>query len=104
MWRFEVESDTENMEGGSSLKGADATGLYSQTQPAAEAIIESPTEEDVFYVASGMHGKAGTWHIYSVDMRRSPPKVSRLAPIPPAAWLNGGTSVPHPTNPLILMA
>jgi hypothetical protein len=106
-------------------------GSYAST-PAAEAIVRGPvangtseTFSDVFYVTSGIHGKQGTWWIYEVDMRPFRPKaqsldrasdtaipgtvtgkakVTRLAPIPTATWLNGGTSIAHPRNPLILMA
>lgn len=89
------------------------TSLYSP-HIAAEAIIESPleAEADVFYIFAGIHGKRGTWYVYSLDLRdwdpvassSSPPIVRRLAAIPTATWLNGGTAVPHPASPLILMA
>ncbi|OAG45136.1 hypothetical protein AYO21_00484 [Fonsecaea monophora] len=95
-------------------------GSYAST-PAAEAIVESPITPDLFYLFSGVHGKKGTWWVYELDMRSFLPyaspaktsatgqvatgvKVKRLAPVPAATWLNGGTAVPHRSEPLILMA
>ncbi|KAH0828391.1 hypothetical protein FOPE_01585 [Fonsecaea pedrosoi] len=95
-------------------------GSYAST-PAAEAIVESPVTPDLFYLFSGVHGKNGTWWVYELDMRSFLPyaspaktsatrevatrvKVKRLAPVPAATWLNGGTAVPHHSGPLILMA
>jgi hypothetical protein len=93
--------------------GGDQHGSYAST-PAAEAIVESPTVPDVFYITSGIHGKKGTWWIYEVDMRSFKPngsssagrsaKVTRLAPIPEATWLNGGTAISNTHKSLILMA
>ncbi|EXJ69671.1 uncharacterized protein A1O5_06742 [Cladophialophora psammophila CBS 110553] len=88
----------------------DSHGFYAST-PTAEAIVESPIEPDLFYLFSGIHGKKGTWWVYELDMRSFVPapeptqvKVRRLAPVPTVTWLNGGTAIPHPTVPLILMA
>lgn len=95
--------------------------MYAST-PAAEAIIRGPSaDSDVFYIASGIHGRAGTWWLYELDMNSFSPsrsssgtttthstngaaKITPLAPIPEAKWLNGGTAIPSPTNPLILLA
>ncbi|OAL36479.1 hypothetical protein AYO20_04095 [Fonsecaea nubica] len=100
--------------------GSEGHGSYAST-PAAEAIIESPFTPDLFYLFSGVHGKKGTWWVYELDVRSFLPstnptktsitgqvdgkvKIRRLAPVPAATWLNGGTAVPHRSEPLILMA
>ncbi|KIX99275.1 uncharacterized protein Z520_04851 [Fonsecaea multimorphosa CBS 102226] len=127
--RFELhDAQTEGRLPGNVAEEEEAEeghGIYSST-PAAEAIIESPTEPDLFYLFSGIHGKKGTWWVYELDMRSFIPssnrtrtatttsdegeqahqvaKVRRLAPVPTVTWLNGGTAIPHPTEPLILMA
>jgi hypothetical protein len=101
----------------------DGHGSYSST-PAAEAIVASPIVQDVFYIPSGLHGKEGTWAIYELDMRSFVPRqgrvsqpptttvgatsrratISKLAPVPSAAWLNGATVVGTDANSLVLMA
>ncbi len=88
---------------------------------------------DIFYVTSGIHGRKGTWWIYELDMRSFIPKsrtpiektaknvekvtsseadtsfgrarMTRLASIPDATWLNGGTAIFSPKDgSLVLMA
>ncbi|OAP57783.1 hypothetical protein AYL99_08521 [Fonsecaea erecta] len=121
--KFELEDPpTEEPSTGNTVEedGEESHGSYAST-PAAEAIVESPTHPDVFYLFSGVHGKKGTWWVYELDMRSFVPssnrpkttttddlshqvKVRRLAPVPSVTWLNGGTAIPHPSQPLILMA
>lgn len=69
----------------------------------AEAIVESATTPDLFYTFAGQHGTAGTWAMYSLDLRPFDPsasdpgttiKVSKIAEIPSAVWLNGATLLP----------
>lgn len=113
VWQFggsDAKKEKEVDNGDQSEGEEHSHGMYSST-PAAEAIVESPIEPDVFYITSGVHGKQGTWHIYSLDMRSFDNEnggkvvhVNRLAAITSATWLNGGTALPHPTRPLILMA
>lgn len=72
----------------------------------AEALVEDPNTEDVFYTFSGIHGKAGTWGVYRLDLRgfsESNPQieVKKVADVPHATWLNGGTMLPNGT---LLMA
>ncbi|KAF7893394.1 uncharacterized protein EAF02_000932 [Botrytis sinoallii] len=44
------------------------TGIYGSKNH-AEAIIEHPKIADLFYAFSGVHGKADTWAVYSLDFR-----------------------------------
>ncbi|TVY34009.1 hypothetical protein LSUB1_G007148 [Lachnellula subtilissima] len=66
----------------------------------AEALVEDPNTPDIFYTFSGFHGKAGTWSIYRLDLRAFNPSchptisVQKLANVPHALWLNGGTMFP----------
>ncbi|OQU98633.1 hypothetical protein CLAIMM_04386 [Cladophialophora immunda] len=122
--KFELEDAQaeEPLAGDVAEEGeGESHGSYAPT-PAAEAIVESPTEPDLFYLFSGIHGKKGTWWVYELDMRPFIPapkraegattgeevphqaQVRRLAPVPTVTWLNGGTTLPHPSEPLILMA
>ncbi|KIW92919.1 uncharacterized protein Z519_06768 [Cladophialophora bantiana CBS 173.52] len=117
--KFEVEGtlpeesfhgDDGKAEAASEAGEGEIHASYAST-PAAEAIVESPTEPDLFYLFSGIHGKKGTWSVYELDMRSFVPApkptqmtVRCLAPVPAVTWLNGGTAIPHPTVPLILMA
>lgn len=81
-------------------KKAPAYGTTNQ----AEAIIESATTPDLFYTFSGQHGKPGTWAVYSLDLRHFVPPasnpqstvtISKIAEVPEAVWLNGGTLLPR---------
>ncbi|KAF7909137.1 hypothetical protein EAE99_011507 [Botrytis elliptica] len=55
-----------------------------------EAIIEHPKIADLFYAFSGVHEKADTWAVYSLDFRGF------------AGWLNGATMIPETST--LLMA
>ncbi|QSZ35277.1 hypothetical protein DSL72_008146 [Monilinia vaccinii-corymbosi] len=75
----------------------------------AEAIIEHPDIGDIFYTFSGLHGKAGTWAVYRLDLREfdsvggsATMKVEKLVDIPEAIWLNGATMIPQTST--LLMA
>ncbi|KAJ9604634.1 hypothetical protein H2200_010748 [Cladophialophora chaetospira] len=124
--KFELEDHHTivTVDGGEEEESHDS---YSST-PAAEAIIESPEEGDVFYIASGIHGKKGTWWIYELDMRSFTPnaqssngvedtkdakthsaatatsnaKITRLEPISAATWLNGGTTIQYDSHTVLL--
>ena len=75
-----------------------------------EAIIEDlrPEKSDIFYTFSGQHGRPGTWAVYALDMRsfssstslETPPR--KIAAVPHAVWLNGGTFLPGTSK--LLMA
>ncbi|TGO25845.1 hypothetical protein BPAE_0071g00160 [Botrytis paeoniae] len=84
------------------------TGIYGSKNH-AEAIIEHPKIADLFYAFSGVHGKADTWAVYSLDFRSFNPShgaattvVEKLANIPGAGWLNGATMIPETST--LLMA
>ncbi|KAF4625006.1 hypothetical protein G7Y89_g13162 [Cudoniella acicularis] len=75
----------------------------------AEAIVEHPTIPDVFYTLSGVNSQAGTWAIYSLDLRKFTPSspvqtitVAKIADVPSATWLNGATIIPLPSPQLII--
>ncbi|KAB8302150.1 hypothetical protein EYC80_005598 [Monilinia laxa] len=68
----------------------------------AEAIVEHPDIADIFYTFSGLHGKAGTWALYRLDLRQFNPvhasttrKAEKLIDVPEAIWLNGATMIPQ---------
>ncbi|PQE10454.1 Quino amine dehydrogenase beta chain protein [Rutstroemia sp. NJR-2017a BBW] len=75
----------------------------------AEAIVEDLNTPDIFYTFSGLHGTAGTWAMYRVDMRQfdSPPSgthelsVTKVVDIPEAVWLNGATMIPQTSTVLV---
>ena len=76
-----------------------------------EAIIEDPRpgKSDIFYTFSGQHGRPGTWAVYALDMRSFSPSydspqtpVCKIAAVPHAVWLNGGTFLPGTSK--LLMA
>ncbi|TVY64179.1 hypothetical protein LSUE1_G008205, partial [Lachnellula suecica] len=66
----------------------------------AEALVEDPNTPDVFYTFSGIHTRPNTWSIFSLDLRNFSPSdptritVTKVAPVPTATWLNGGTMLP----------
>ena len=75
----------------------------------AEAIVEDLLIPDVFSTVSGLHGKAGTWAVFKLDLRDCNPdherpevKISKVADIPEAQWLNGATLLP--SHSVLLMA
>ncbi|TEY77490.1 hypothetical protein BOTCAL_0054g00190 [Botryotinia calthae] len=83
------------------LEDDEETGIYGSKNH-AEAIIEHPKIADLFYAFSGVHGKADTWAVYSLDFRGFDPSrgaattvVEKLADIPGAGWLNGATMIPQ---------
>lgn len=63
-----------------------------------EALVEDLRTRDVFYTFSGRHGKSGTWAVYRLDMRNfeetSSAKVTKIAEVSHAVWLNGATFIP----------
>ncbi|TGO58680.1 hypothetical protein BCON_0052g00240 [Botryotinia convoluta] len=84
------------------------TGIYGSKNH-AEAIIEHSKIADLFYAFSGVHGKADTWAVYSLDFRGFDPSrgaattvVEKLANIPGAGWLHGATMIPETST--LLMA
>ena len=78
----------------------------------AEALVEDPHIPDLFYTFSGIHGSAGTWAVWSLDLRSFLPSaknvrnykpVKKIANVPGALWLNGGTVIPV-DSPVLMMA
>ncbi|KAM3083990.1 hypothetical protein ACMFMG_001904 [Clarireedia jacksonii] len=75
----------------------------------AEAIVEDLDTPDVFYTFSGLHGKAGTWAMYRIDMRQfdllssdeQRLSVTKVADISEAVWLNGATMIPQTSTILV---
>ncbi|KAA8577082.1 hypothetical protein EYC84_007090 [Monilinia fructicola] len=74
----------------------------------AEAIVEHPDIADIFYTFSGLHGKAGTWAVYRLDLRQfdsargsTTVNVEKLIDVPEAVWLNGATMIPQ-TSALLM--
>ncbi|KAI9650427.1 hypothetical protein NHQ30_000441 [Ciborinia camelliae] len=91
-----------------SLEEDEEGGAYGSKYQ-AEAIVQHPDMADIFYTFSGLHGKAGTWSIYRLDLRNFDPSresvtigVKKLADISEAAWLNGATMIPQTST--LLMA
>jgi len=85
--------------------GEEESGGYGSKRN-VEALVEDFGTPDVFYTFSGVHGKAGTWGVFRLDLRelsRSRPhiEVKKVADVPHATWLNGGTMLP---NGILLMA
>lgn len=86
--------------------GEDEGGIYGTNHHAA-AIIESSETPDLFYTFSGQNAKEGTWAIFTLDFRSfnsvdpSSVKVSGVAEVPDALWLNGATMIPHTSTVLI---
>ena len=85
----------------SKIDSAEEPSPYGSSKQ-AEAIIESPNTPDIFYTFSGSHGKPGTWSVFSIDLRSfsqssgpSSIQVSKVADVPTATWLNGGTILPQ---------
>lgn len=87
----------------------------------AEALLADPDlgSGDIFYTFSGIHGVAGTWGVYSLDLSNFSPssssrpqndaivKVEKVADVQDAMWLNGGTVIPRSASaqgPLLLIA
>jgi hypothetical protein len=70
------------------------------TNNVAEALVEDPNTPDMFYTFSGIHGQAGTWSVYRLDLRTFDPSsnpkiaVQKVADVPHVLWLNGGTMLP----------
>lgn len=83
----------------SNLQSSSEETAYG-TNNVAEALVEDPNTPDIFYTFSGIHGKAGTWSIFRLDLRTFNPsshpqiEVKKLADVPHALWLNGGTMLP----------
>jgi hypothetical protein len=81
-------------------------GIHSTNHHAA-AIVESAETPDLFYTFSGQNGKKGTWVISTLDFRSfngldpSSVKVSKVAEVPDALWLNGATMIPQTSTLLI---
>jgi len=99
--KFELDSGAEipDQDGRHGSYGSGMSG---------EAIVEDPSNPDLFYTFSGVHGRAGTWCVYRLDLRNfdpaSPPStvaVERIASVPEVVWLNGGTMLPQ-TRTLIM--
>ncbi|PQE17980.1 Quino amine dehydrogenase beta chain protein [Rutstroemia sp. NJR-2017a BVV2] len=75
----------------------------------AEAIVEDLNTPDIFYTFSGLHGTAGTWAMYRIDMRQfdSSPSgehelsVTKVVDIPGVVWLNGATMIPQTSTVLV---
>jgi hypothetical protein len=73
-----------------------------------EAIVEDPRpgKSDIFYTFSGRHAQPGTWAVFELDMRSisptSPAIIRKIASVPHARWLNGGTFLPDTSK--LLMA
>ncbi|KAK5045222.1 hypothetical protein LTR84_009555 [Exophiala bonariae] len=69
------------------------------------AIVEDTRTEDVFYALSGIHGQAGSWGVYKLDLRffdsDGTTKVQKHATVPWALWLNGAAFIPG-TSKLVM--
>jgi hypothetical protein len=68
----------------------------------AEALVEDPFTPDIFYTFAGIHGKAGTWAVWKLDLRAFDNEgdarevaIEKLADVPWAMWMNGATMLPE---------